>query len=141
VRGWIRERTDDLELLDDGSRPPVRDDHRKRILVAGTDVNEVDVQPINVRRELRQGIQLCFHLTPVVAAPPVPNQLLQLGKLRTLRLIGDGFLIGPTRCQHAAAQVGEGRFRHVDAEGAHRLGFGCIRDRISLAHRRFSIWP
>src|SRR2546430_1118794 len=43
MRGWIRERTDDLELLDDGARPTMRDDHRKRILVTRTDVDEVNV--------------------------------------------------------------------------------------------------
>jgi hypothetical protein len=53
----IPERTDDLELLDDGSRPTVRDDHRKRIHVTRTDVDEVNVQPID-GGELRQSIQL-----------------------------------------------------------------------------------
>src|SRR5439155_10101109 len=47
VRGWVRERSDDLELLDDGSGPTMRDDHRKRILVTGTDVDEVNVHPID----------------------------------------------------------------------------------------------
>src|SRR2546426_559301 len=32
VCGWVRERRDDLELLDDRSGPTVRDDHGKRIL-------------------------------------------------------------------------------------------------------------
>jgi hypothetical protein len=78
VRGWIRERTDDLELLDDRTRPTVRDYHRQRIFVTRTDVDEVNVQPIDVRRELRQGIQLRFYLAPVVAVAPVLNQPLQL---------------------------------------------------------------
>jgi hypothetical protein len=62
----------------------VRDDHRKRILVAGTDVDEMNVDPVDVRRELWQGIQLRFRLAPVVAAAPVPDQLLQLGELDAL---------------------------------------------------------
>jgi hypothetical protein len=77
----------------------MRDDQRKRILVTRTDVDEVNVHPIDVGHELRQGIQLRFGLTPVVAAAPVPNQPLELGQLRTLRLIGDSLLVGPAcRC-------------------------------------------
>ena len=50
VRGRIRERTDDLELLDDRSRPTVRDDHRQRIRVARADVDEVNVDAVDLRR-------------------------------------------------------------------------------------------
>ena len=35
MRGWIRERADDLELLDDRAGPAMRDDQRKRILDDG----------------------------------------------------------------------------------------------------------
>src|SRR5262249_53182473 len=66
VSGWIRERTDDLELLDDGSRPTVRDDHRKRILVTRTDVYEVNVDSVYRCHELRQGVELRLRLSPVV---------------------------------------------------------------------------
>src|SRR5262245_45361932 len=57
VRGWIRERTDDLELLDDRSWPAVRDDDRKRILMKGPDVDEVDLHPVDGGLELRQRIE------------------------------------------------------------------------------------
>src|SRR6266446_7017615 len=43
VRGRVRERTDDLELLNDGSGPAVRDDDRKRIRMMRADVDEVNV--------------------------------------------------------------------------------------------------
>src|SRR5262249_2731374 len=84
IRGWIRERSDDFELLDDRSRPTVCDDDRERILVTRTDVDEVNVDSVDGRDELRKAVQLRFHLPPVVAASPVPNQLLQLRELRTL---------------------------------------------------------
>src|SRR6266403_497458 len=124
VRGWVRERPYDFDELEHRPRPTVRDDHRKRILVTRTDVDEVNVQPIDVRHELRQGIQLRFRLVPVVAAPPVPNQLLQLRQLRTLRLIGDGFLIGPSRSSNAPPKIIERGPRYVDGEGADRAIFG-----------------
>src|SRR2546422_11732324 len=53
IGGGIGERTDDLQLLDDGTGPSVRDDHRHRILVFRTNMNEMDVQPIDLRDELR----------------------------------------------------------------------------------------
>jgi hypothetical protein len=44
VRRGFGEPVDDLQLLDDPTGPPVRDDERQRILVLRTDVHEVDVQ-------------------------------------------------------------------------------------------------
>jgi hypothetical protein len=40
----------------------MRDDDRERILVTGPDVDEVNIQPIDARRELRQGIELSLTL-------------------------------------------------------------------------------
>jgi hypothetical protein len=60
---------------------------------------------IDLRHVLRQDIQLRFGLAPVVAAPPVLDQLLQLRQLRTLRLIGGGFLVGPPGGSNAPPQV------------------------------------
>src|SRR5207249_11842958 len=82
------------------------------------------------------GSQLRFRLTPVVAAPPVPNQLLQLRQLRTLRLIGDSFLIGPSRSSNAPAEVIERRLRYLDFEGADRLVFCCRAPRRRLGDDR-----
>src|SRR5258707_1347343 len=48
VRGRISKRPDDLQLLNDGSRPAVRYDHRKRIFLAGAHVDEVDLHAIDV---------------------------------------------------------------------------------------------
>ena len=55
VRGGIGERLDDLQLLDDRARPPVRDDQRQRVLVLGADVDEVDVQPVDLGHEVAAG--------------------------------------------------------------------------------------
>ena len=113
---WIRERTDDLKLLDDGFRPTVGDDDRKRILTR-TDVNEINVYPIAVGRELSQRIQLCFHVALVVAAAPIPNPFLQLVQLRTLRPIGDGFFIVPSLGHDASVEVHKLLFRNLNVEG------------------------
>jgi len=65
VRGGIRQRLDDLQLLDDRAGPPVGDDQRQRILVPGADVDEVDVEPVDLGDELRQGVELRLAGAPV----------------------------------------------------------------------------
>ena len=84
MRGWIRERIDDLKLLDDGSRPAVGDDDRKRIRVARTDVDEVNVDAVDLGDELRQSVHLGFGFPPVVSGAPIPNDLLKIVELRAL---------------------------------------------------------
>jgi hypothetical protein len=45
VRSRIGQRSDDLQLLDHRSRPAVRDEQRKRVLLPGANMDEVDVDP------------------------------------------------------------------------------------------------
>src|SRR5262249_41867195 len=78
VRGWIRKRAYGLELLDDGSRPTVRDDQRQRIRMARAQMDEVNVHPVDGRNELRKGVEPRFYLSPVVAGAPVPDECLEL---------------------------------------------------------------
>ena len=49
----IGQGVDDLQLLDDRAGPSVRDDERQRVFVLRTNVNEVNVDPIDLRDELR----------------------------------------------------------------------------------------
>ena len=49
----IGERIDDLELLDDRAGPAVGDNERQRIFMFRTNVNEMDVEPVNLGDELR----------------------------------------------------------------------------------------
>lgn len=57
MRRGVGEGIDDLQLLDDRPGPPVRDYQRQRIFVFRSNVNEVNVQPIDLGDEVRQGIQ------------------------------------------------------------------------------------
>src|SRR5215470_11304051 len=57
---------DDLQLLDDRAWPPVRDDEWQRILMFRTNVNEVNVEPIDLGDELREGVQSRLALAPIV---------------------------------------------------------------------------
>jgi hypothetical protein len=116
MRGGIGQRIDDLQLFDDRARPPVRHDDRQRIRVLRADVNEMDVQPVDVRHELRQCVQSRLELAPVVACRPVARELLKRRERHALRVIGDGFLVGPPRCLDPSAEIGEGLVRHVHLE-------------------------
>jgi hypothetical protein len=66
MRGGIGERADELELLDDRAGPAVADDERQRVLVLRANVDEVDVQPIDLGHELREGVQPRLALAPVI---------------------------------------------------------------------------
>ena len=82
------------------------------------DVHEVNVEPVDLSHELRQGIQLRLHLPPVVVRPPVAYEFLDLRQLHALRLISDDLPVGPPCRRYASAEVDEVLFRNVDAEGA-----------------------
>ena len=56
-----------LQLLDDRAGPPVRDDERQRIFMFRANVNEMNVEPIDLGHELRQGVQFRLALAPIVA--------------------------------------------------------------------------
>jgi hypothetical protein len=49
----FRQPIDDLQLLDDRPGPSVQDDERQRVFVFRTDVNEVNVEPVDLGDELR----------------------------------------------------------------------------------------
>ena len=118
----IGQRIDDLQLLDDRAGPSVRDDHRQRVRMLRTHVNEMDVHPVDLGHELRQGVELRLALAPVVVRRPVVRELLHRRQLDALRLVRDGFLLGPARGGDAAIQVGERLVREVNVKGADSRG-------------------
>ena len=69
---WI----DDLQLLDDRAGPPVRDDERQRMLMLRANVDEVNVEPIDLGHEFRQGVQSRLDLAPVVLRRPIVGERL-----------------------------------------------------------------
>ena len=84
VRRRIGQRIDDLHLLDDRAGPAVRDDHRQRILVLRTDVDEMDVEPVDLGDELRQGVQP--RLAPCASRNRSPNSARVSASSRAARL-------------------------------------------------------
>jgi len=123
--GGIGQGVDDLHLLDDRSGPSVRDDKRQRVLVLGTDVDEMNVQSVDLGDELRIGIQLRLDLAPVVVGRPITGERLDGGELNALRVIRDRFPLGPTGRVDAPAQLGKVRFRKIHSKWADRSLVGC----------------
>ena len=85
---------DDFEELDHRAGPAVRDDQRQRALVARLDVDEVDVEPVDLGLELREGVQLCLGLPPVVLGRPVACELLSVASCTPCEASGTSSLLG-----------------------------------------------
>src|SRR5215471_15808275 len=64
------------------------------ILMRRTNVNEMNIEPIDLRDELRQSVQPGLTVAPVVLFCPVPREGLNRGELYALRLIRDRLAIG-----------------------------------------------
>src|SRR3954466_153647 len=122
MRGRVGERIDDLQLLDDRTRPSVRDDERQRILMLRANVNEMDVEAVDLGDEVRQGVQLLLALAPVVLLSPVARELLHRREGRALRQVIYGLLLWKARGDDARTQVVEIRLRDLAGERPDRRG-------------------
>jgi len=81
---WI----DNLELLDDRPGPSMGDDERQCVFMFRTNVNEMNVDPVDLGDEVRQGFQLRLALAPIVLCRPIPREFLNRRQLHALGLIG-----------------------------------------------------
>jgi hypothetical protein len=52
----VRKRIDDLQLLDDRAGPSMRDDERQCIVMFRTNVNEMNIEPVDLGDEVRQRV-------------------------------------------------------------------------------------
>jgi hypothetical protein len=80
VGKWI----DNLQLFDDRAGPSVRDDERQRIFMLRTNVNEMNIQPVDFGDELRQGVQSCLALAPIVFRTAITRERLSRPELHAL---------------------------------------------------------
>jgi hypothetical protein len=86
------------------------------------DVDEVDAEPVDLGRELRQRVQFRLALAPVVVGRPVARQLLQHRQLHALRPIADQLLVRPARRRDARTQRLDLRLGNLDRERPDRRG-------------------
>src|SRR5215204_2982617 len=97
------------------------DDERQSVFVFGTHVNKVNVQPVDLGDELRQRIEFCLALPPLVIGCPVLGEFLNRRELHALRFICNCFPIGPQGRRDAAAELDDCMVRNVDVERPDRL--------------------
>src|SRR5581483_8208744 len=116
MRGGIRQGINDFELLDDRARPSMGDNEWQSILMSGADMNKVNVQPIDLGDEVRQRIELCLDLPPVVVFCPIVCESLSRRELHALRGIRDRLTVWPASRVDAAAQFGQFSFRKIDVK-------------------------
>ena len=126
VRGRVGQRADGLEQLDDRAGPAVRHDQRQRVVMPRPDVDEVDLDPVDLGRELRKRVQSRLALAPVVLGRPVAGELPQRRQLHALRPILDELLGGPACRRDAPAQVGQFRFRNIHTKRTNRRLGRCL---------------
>src|SRR6266850_7633465 len=81
-----------------------------------THVDEMNVHPVDVCHELRQGVQPRLALAPIVISRPIARELLSRRKLHSLRCISHYFPVRPICRLYAPAQFGKFRFRNIDVK-------------------------
>ena len=106
-------RIDNLQLFNNRARPSVRNNERQSIFMFRTNVNEMNVQPINIRDELWQGLQFRFDLAPIVICNPIARERLNEGELYALRIIRDRFPFREPCRVYTPAQFNKFRFRYI----------------------------
>src|SRR4029077_137699 len=88
------------------------------------DVNEMNVQPINVGGEVRNGVYLRLAFAPVVLRPPVSGECLSRRELYSLGCICNRFSFRPLCRFDAPAQLGKFWFRKIHVK---RTNAGLVR--------------
>ena len=86
-----------VEELDDRAGPAVGDDERHRVGFGRAGVDEVDVEVVDARRELRPHVHPFLGGAEVVLVAPVLRQVLHERERDALRPVVDRLALGPAR--------------------------------------------
>ena len=81
-----------------------------------TNVNEMNVEPVDLGNEVRNGVDLRLALPPIVLGPPILRELLHRRQLHTLCGVGDLFALRPLCGLNALAQIGEVCLRRLEVK-------------------------
>lgn len=102
-------------------------------------MDEMNLHPVDVRRELRQGFQRRFDLAPVVIFLPITRKFAHRRELHALRCICHRFLLRPLCRGDPPAEVRQRFVGHTDMERADRrvrCGRGCCSRAGARVHGR-----
>jgi hypothetical protein len=94
----------------------VGEDEREGVRLRRADVQEMDVLPIDRRRELLMPVELRLPLAPVVLRAPTFGERLHTVERHAVAVSDAGKLIGPAGPREPVTQVIEVRLRNLDPE-------------------------
>src|ERR1700681_753511 len=86
----------------------------------------MNVEPIDLGDELRQGVHFCFDLAPVILRRPIARERLDRRELYSLGCICSCFAFRPLCRAYAPAQFGEFRFRNIHMKRTNRILGSCL---------------
>jgi hypothetical protein len=79
----------------------------------------MNVEPIDLGDELRQGVKARFDLSPVVIGLPMAHELTHGRQRHALGIVSNGFLLGRTSRRQTVAEID--KIRKMDVERADGL--------------------
>jgi len=119
VEAGVGERRHDRQQLGEGAGPAVGEDQWKRPRSPAARVDEVDGEAVDLRQELREGVEPRLGASPVEALLPGGRQrphVAEIGPERPARAVG---LVGPARARQPGSEVLDDGVGDGDAEGLH----------------------
>jgi hypothetical protein len=96
-------------------------------------VDEVNLEPVDLGRELRERVEPHGEPPEVILGRPVTREFLNHREPHALRLIPDGLLLGPARRRNAPTEVVQRLLGNVDLEPA---DLGANRANMDACHHQ-----
>ena len=131
MRQRIGQGTNDLGEFEDRAGPAVREQHRQRVLVSRTDVQKMNIQPVDPGPVLSEPVEHAFASPPIVLFPPIFHQLFQAMELQALGDIRDRLRLRPSGGCQTALQIIDLGLRNMGFESddaRHCGGLACQAD-------------
>src|SRR5690348_9978525 len=100
----------------------MRDDDRRGVRVSRLHVDEMDVEAVDVRDEVRIAEDSSFNLPPVMLICPIVSELPDRRELHALRGVIDQLAAGPSCCVDAPLEVRKIFIRGAEAEWLNGVG-------------------
>lgn len=114
VRSWVRQQRQQVEVLGEGARPPVREHDRQRIGTSAALVHEVHPQAVNLRPVVRKAVEPALVRAPVEVLGPSGHQLSQVGPIGAVRPPRPLDLVRPPGASQPLPQVHQHRLVQGD---------------------------
>ena len=94
VGAGIGERSDQVQILNDGAWVAVGQDQRQGVRLGRLDVEEVNRLPVDDGGELREGVELRLLRPPIELGSPIVEEILQVVAGNTAAPATSGELLG-----------------------------------------------